>query len=208
MQPKKKVPNTIAVLKLARPAQAASAYAKTILAGLGGHPLIFVTPNPPLATFKADIDALDAAETLALGRTKGAVEDRNAKLAVVVSDIHVARTYVNQLAAVDSANAAAIITAAGFALRKPTVQHKQLLAAKQGPAPGVVVLSAKAVAPKASYDWQWSLDQKTWVDVPSTLVARTSVAGLSAAVIHYFRFRARTRAGQGDWSDVVTLIVH
>jgi hypothetical protein len=208
MQPKKKVPNTIAVLKLAKPAQAVSAYAKTILAGLGDHPSIFVTPNPSLATLKADIDALDAAETQALSRTKGAVEARNAKLSVVVNDIHVARTYVNQLAAADSTNAAAIISAAGFAIRKPSVQHKQLLAAKQGPVPGAVVLMAKAVAPKANYDWQWSLDQKTWTDVPSTLVARTSVASLSTAVIHYFRFRARTKAGQGDWSDVVTLIVH
>ena len=41
------------------------------------HPLIFVTPNPPLATLKADIDALDAAETLALrGREEGKRETR------------------------------------------------------------------------------------------------------------------------------------
>jgi hypothetical protein len=159
-------------------------------------------------TLKADIDALDAAETAALMRTKGAVEARNAKLAIVVGDLHEARAYVNKIAAADAANAAAIITAAGLFVLKPSVHAKQLLAAKQGPAPGIAILEAKAVARKASYDWQWSLDQKTWVDVPPTLVARMTVAGLSTAVIHYFRFRARTRLGQGDWSDVVTLIVH
>ena len=208
MQPVKKIPKTNAVLNLAKSPQAASAQAKTILAGLGDNPSIFATPSPPLATFKADIDALDAAETEALSRTKGAVETRNAKLAVVLDNVREARFYVNKTASADPPNAAAIITAGGFSTKKPSSRNKQLLAAKQGASTGIVVLRAKAVAKKAAYEWQWSLDRQTWTDVPLTVVAHTSIPSLTAAVIHYFRFRANTTNGKGDSSDPVTLIVH
>jgi hypothetical protein len=203
-----KVLKAIAVLKLPKPPQAVSAQAKAILAALGNNPSIFVTPVPPLATFKADIDALDSAETQALTKAKGAVEARNAKLAVVVEHVHDARAYVNKIANADPPNAAAIITAGGFSIKKSSTRSKQLLAAKQGASTGIVVLTAKAVATRAAYEWEWSLDQKSWTDVPLTTVAHTSISGLSPAVIHYFRFRASTSKGRGDWSEVVTLIVH
>jgi hypothetical protein len=47
----------------------------------------FPTPNPTLATFQADIEALNTAETAVLARTKGAADTRNAKLAVVKADL-------------------------------------------------------------------------------------------------------------------------
>jgi len=125
-----------------------------------------------------------------------------------MQDLHEARTYVNKIADADPSNAAAIITAGGFFVRKPSTHSKQLLAAKQGPVSGSVMLEAKAAARKAAYAWQWSLDQKVWTDLPQTLVARTRVDGLSTPVAHYFRVRAQIQTGQGDWSDAVTFIVH
>ena len=43
--------------------------------------------------------------------------------------------------------------------------------------------------------------------LPHTLVARTSAQGLAVAVLHYFRFRAVTKAGIADWSDPIAFLV-
>ncbi len=43
--------------------------------------------------------------------------------------------------------------------------------------PGSVKLIAKAVATRASYEWQYSIDQKTWTNAPSTLQAKTVISG-------------------------------
>jgi hypothetical protein len=43
--------------------------------------------------------------------------------------------------------------------------------------PGSVKLLAKAVAQRASYEWQYSIDQKTWTNMPAPLQAKTAIAG-------------------------------
>jgi hypothetical protein len=70
-----------------------------------------------------------------------------------------------------------------------------------------VALAAKTVAPVATYYWEHSPDQETWISVPETIKASTTVDGLSWAKVSYFRFRALTRAGKGDYSQVVSLLV-
>jgi hypothetical protein len=70
------------------------------------------------------------------------------------------------------------------------------------------MLAAKAVAPKAMYYWEHSLDQETWTSLPQTMLTRTEVSGLKAAQFYSFRFRTFTRAGWQDYSQVVSLLVH
>ncbi|HZF56206.1 MAG TPA: fibronectin type III domain-containing protein, partial [Polyangiaceae bacterium] len=70
------------------------------------------------------------------------------------------------------------------------------------------MLAAKSVAPRAIYYWEHSLDQETWTSLPQTMLTRTEVSGLQAACIYSFRFRAFTRAGWQDYSQVVSLLVH
>jgi len=72
---------------------------------------------------------------------------------------------------------------------------------------GSVKLVAKAVAPRACYDWQYSTDQKAWTEVPPTLQSKTEIDGLLTATAYFFRFRGITKAGTGDWSQVVALLV-
>ena len=69
---------------------------KGILTAVTSNKTLFPTPNPPLATFSTDIDAFDKAETAVKSRTKGAAQDRDAKLTVVVTDLNVLRAYVQQ----------------------------------------------------------------------------------------------------------------
>jgi hypothetical protein len=70
-----------------------------------------------------------------------------------------------------------------------------------------VKLAAKAVAARACYEWQYSTDQKTWTEVPPTLQAKVEIDGLTPATAYFFRFRGVTKAGTGDWSQVVSIMV-
>ena len=63
------------------------------------------------------------------------------------------------------------------------------------------------MAPKAVYHWEHSMDQETWTHLPETMLTRTEVSGLESAKTYSFRFRAFTRAGWQDYSQVVSLLV-
>jgi hypothetical protein len=72
----------------------------------------------------------------------------------------------------------------------------------------VVRLVAKAAAVRAPYEWEWSADgEKTWTQLPSTLQAKTTVTGLTPATTYQFRYRATTKVGEGDWTQVTSLLV-
>jgi hypothetical protein len=169
----------------------------------------FPSPNPTLATFLTDFAALVTAETAVLARTKGAADTRNAKLAVVKADLESLKNYVqNVVDASNPANAESIIGSAGMAIRKVTLHDKAELAVKQGSVSGTVTLSAKAAAKKAAYNWQYSIDQKTWTSLPQTLKAKTGVSGLTSGTTYYFRSQALTpKGGVGDWGQMISLLV-
>jgi len=184
------------------------AQAKTIVSEIAANPSLFKTPNPPLAVFNAHISDAEAAQAAMATRAPGTLEIRDAKLRTLVDDFHTAKTYVEGIANLDAATASATIRASGLEVRKATSRTKQDLVVKQGAVSGSVIIVAKAAATKASYDWQWSLDQKVWTDLPQTLKSRTSADSLGVGVVYYFRFRSLTsKAGKSDWSQVVSLHV-
>jgi len=198
---------SVAVLKLSPRVKNIASFAQNVATSLTNNPH-FPTPNPPLATLQADIAALNTAETAVLSRTKGAVEARDAKLAIVRADLENIKTYVQSVAGLATpADADAIIESSGLTIRKVTLHDKPALAAKQGSVTGTVNLAAKAAAKRASYNWQYSTDQKTWTTVPQTLQAKTGISGLTAGTQYYFRVQPVTSAGVQDWSQLVSLIV-
>ena len=82
------------------------------------------------------------------------------------------------------------------------------LTTKPGKASGQVTLEAKAAKGKASYDWEYSTDGKTWTPLPTTLVAKTTVSGLTPLTTYSFRHRVLTQKdGQSDWHQIATLVV-
>ena len=196
-----------AVLKLPRRINEISPYAKAIETAMTGNPS-FPSPMPPLATLSADIAAFDAAEAAVLTRTKGAVEDRNMKLATLKSDLGHLVAYVQLVADGSPAAAETIIQSAGLGVQKIAARNKTDLSAVQGAVPGTIKLSAKAVSKRASYEWQYSADQKSWTNAPVTLQAKTVIVGLSSAATYFFRCRPVTKAGEGAYSQVVTIITH
>ena len=67
---------------------------------------------------------------------------------------------------------------------------------------------APAAARRASYDWEYSVDGgKTWVAVPHTLQARTTVTGLPTLTTVQFRYFATVKEGEGTWSQPISILV-
>ena len=198
---------SIAVLKLSPKIKEVITFGQNVLTAMTNNPS-FPNPNPPLAKFQADLSALSAAEGAAVNRAKGAVETRNAKFAVVRTDLENLKTYVQSVAdTVSPSSAEALIETAGMTVRKVALHDKPVLAAKQGSFSGSVNLAAKAVAKSATYFWQYSADDKTWTSLPMTTKAKTGLSGLTSGTTYYFRFQTFSRAGLSDWSQVVSFLV-
>ena len=121
----------IVALKLPTKVKSVITYAQSIATSFTNNPS-FTTPNPPIATLLADIQALSTAEAAVLSRTKGAVETRNAKLAVVRADLDNLKSYVQSVAGLASPESApAVIASAGMTARKVTLHDKAALEAKE-----------------------------------------------------------------------------
>jgi hypothetical protein len=197
----------IAVLKLSPRVKNVITFAQSVATAMTNNPN-FPSPTLPIATFSAHITDLNTAETAVLSRVKGAVETRDAKLAIVHADLEVQKTYVQGVAdAANPSNAASIIESAGMTLRKVTLHNKAALAVKQLSVSGSVQLLAKAAAHRAAYDWQYSTDQKTWTPTPPTLQAKTIVSGLTAGTVYYFRVQPLIATGEENWSQVISMLV-
>jgi hypothetical protein len=198
----------LAVLILPKTTKELLTYGKAVHDAMEGN-ANFPSPNPPLHVFKANLNALDDAETKAAGRGVGAVMSRDAAKKYVVNDLFHLCDYVQGVAETIPLPeaAAAVITSAFMKVRKVPQRVTPEFSAKNTGVPGQVALAARPVAPVASYYWEHSLDQEVWTPVPETLQASTTVDGLPWAKVSYFRFRALTRTGKGDYSQVVSLLV-
>src|SRR6185312_13741039 len=96
----------------------------------------------------------------------------------------------------------------GMDVRKKSTWSKPPVEAKQGVAPGSVMLDAKALPRPVQYRWQMSTDQATWTDLPESFKAKITAFGLTPATVYYFRLRTITNNGPSDWSMVASIIAH
>ena len=198
----------IAVLKL--PKNRASllvAFAKGILDAMQENPS-FPAPDPPLATVQAAVDALEAATVAVHSRAVGTVAERNASRQKLVGLLQHLLSHVQKVADQSPEEAAAIIQSAGLHVKRRRVLPRRVFAAKDGPVSGTVKLVAPQAGNRVGYEWAYSVDgKKTWITEPITVKAATLVRGLAVGVTTYFRYRATTKDGKGDWSDPVALTV-
>lgn len=207
MQPSKSVHRSVAVLKLPTVVAALIAYAQSIVTAMTNNSRL-PSPTPALTLIAAAIAALQSAQSAALARTIGAVTARNDKKAALVALLQQLRMYVQNVADSDPENSAAIIQSAGIAVKKTAVRKPRVFDAVQGAVSGTVKLVVPAASNRSAYDWQYSTDGgKTWLLLPSTMQAKTSVTGLAAGSTVQFRYRALTKTGEGDWSQPLSFLV-
>jgi hypothetical protein len=187
-------------------AGATAVFARSVLVAMTGNAW-FPSPFVPLSTFEDHISALDAAEAAVLLRTKGNADERNARLRVVCADLEYLRVYVQHVADAHLADGPAIIVGAGMRVKRVTHHDKPVLEARQRRVSGTVRLYAKGMRNRCFYDWEYSLDGVHWLSVPSTTKASVDLTGLTPAATYLFRVRRSTKAGPGDWSNPVRLLV-
>ncbi|HEY3819959.1 MAG TPA: hypothetical protein VGL81_22495 [Polyangiaceae bacterium] len=182
-------------------------YATRVVTQMTGN-VSFPTPTPPLATISAAIAELQTAETAALARTKGATTTRNEKRAALAMLLKQLAGYVQSIANATPENGPSLIQSAGIAVRKTPTHAARAFLAKPGPVSGSAKITAVVAARRSSYEWQSSVDGgKTWVAAPTTLKASTTITGLPVGTAVQFRYRAITKAGEGDWSQAIVLVV-
>jgi hypothetical protein len=196
------------VLKVPKQKKALCPYGRHVVTCMTGNAKV-PNPSPPLSALSDACTALDKSQA-AMPGNKAATAQRDADYLALLLLLHHELDYVNGAAEQQTtpADAEALITGAGFSVREGFTRHKDPLAATYGLASGDVELDARAVGQDASYYWQWSTDNRTWVSVPETKKASTTITGLTPALTYYFRFRALTRKGMSDWSQIVFLLVH
>lgn len=196
-----------AVLKMPKSAKKVTSFAQSVVTALSDN-ASFPSPTPALATVNADITALEAAESAVLSRTKGAVQTRNLKLAAVHTDLQHLLSYVQQIADANLTTAESVIQSAGMSVRKVTLHDKAPVAVRQGTPSGTAHLVAKSAGRRASYEWQYSTDQKTWTNAPSTLQAKTDITGLTVGTTYSFRVRPVLASGEQNWTSVVSIVMN
>jgi hypothetical protein len=197
----------LVVLHLPGPIGLLVSVVQAILQAMTGNAR-FPTPTPTLATVAAALADLVKADAVAQTRAKGTAAARTAKRAILVQLVDALAGYVQGIADADAENAAVIIQSAGMAVRKTPVRVKRTFDVIQGAVTGSVRVTAPVVAHRASYDWQWSTDGgKTWQSAPSTMTSKTTLSGFAAGSTVSFRFRANTKAGEGDWSQTIAFLV-
>ncbi len=207
MPPTKTDHRSLVSLKLPTPIADLITFGEGIVRSMTGNPT-FPTPTPTLAALSAAIAELQSAQAAALTRAKGTSVVRNEKKTALVKLLQQMKGYVQTVADGNVENGASIITSAGLAVRKATTHTPRVFAAKPGMVSGSVKLVAASAGHRSGYEWSYSTDGgHTWVNAPFTLQARTVIPGLTPATTVQFRYRAVTKGGEGDWSQVITFIV-
>jgi hypothetical protein len=207
MKPTPIAHRSIAVFHLPKQVPVLITFAQAIVTAMTGNKF-FPTPVPSLAQITQAIADLVTAQTAAQSRTHGAVVVRNEKRLALVTELEQLKSYVQNIADADREQASGIIQSASLSVRKVPVRARATFTAKPGPASGSVLLRTPSAGSRATYAWEVSADGGvTWQAVASTVQTKTTVIGLKAGASYSFRFRAVTKAGLGDWSQPVSLIV-
>ncbi len=197
---------SLAVLDLPKRINVLITFADGVVKAMTGN-AYFPSPSPALAIVAAAIIDLQNAETAALARAKGAAATRNAKRAVLVSLLQQLRMYVQSIVDPNAENGPAIIQSAGMAVKKTATRPPRVFAALAGAVSGTVKIVAPSAGARSSYDWQYSTDGKTWIDLTSTIQAKTHLTGQTPGTVLEFRYRPVTKTGAADWSAPVSYTV-
>jgi hypothetical protein len=198
----------LAVLKLPRnnvPPQIT--YASRIVTSMTDNAW-FPSPVPPLATVSAAIDALAEAQTATLSKTVGTADTRDDRRRDMIQRLELLKAYVQGIADANPDSAVSIIESAGMAVKGRRGPGGRVFGAKRGLVSGSMSLTASKAGERASYEWAYSLDGAvTWILLPGTNSASTTVTGLKPGAKLLFRYRVCVKDVWSDWSDPIAVIV-
>ncbi len=195
----------IVVLHVPRTAAGLIAFAQLVVQKMTGN-AYFPAPTPALSAVTSAIEAYASAVS-ASQTTKGLKGLRASTKRTLIGLLNQLCDYVGVIASANPELALQIAESAGMTLKAPTWHYKGLISVVQGALSGTVVCRAKAPGIPTNYFWSYSLDQKTWTDVPLALTATITLTGLTPGQTYYFRYHTMNRKGTSDPSQVVSLMV-
>jgi hypothetical protein len=188
------------------------AVCKAIYTGLLNHPALFPALPVALPLLLSQIQAVESGQEAVRTRVLGAAATRNDLVNALASSLETLRSYVESLCAASPEQAGTLAAAAAMHLRAAGTRSKPILAAKLGAVSGLVILAAnRGLLTKSKkarfYEWQYTLDGKTFLAAPTTAKARTSIAGLPPLTTVGFRVRVTDTVTVGEWTQVVSIVV-
>ena len=181
-----------------------------VSADIAANPTLFATPLPTVATVDTNIGLMDDGQALVEQRKPGGVDARDAAYNVVVDNVRTWLRYVQNLidAEPDPIQQMLIANSSGFDIRVNGVYIKPPLRIIPLETPGQLKLLAVAAGQRAAYSWQMSSNNgASWVDLPVTNSASTTVTGLATGARLLFRYHYTVKNIAGPWSFNVSVIV-
>jgi hypothetical protein len=208
-----------AILKIKRKnTNSVETRAKALVAGAGGNPTVYASVTATITAIENQLPLLDKAEVQARAKAPGAAAARNVQrnllIGLMETAVGLVQTIADACSTVDQA--VSTIQEAGLLVALVPQRTKAILAAKQATPGSNVTLEANATVlggssrKKSCFNWQITSDGgKTYVTLPSTPTAKTSVAGLTPLLTYGFRVSVTSSSGAaGAWSQTVAFLVH
>lgn len=167
----------------------------------------FANCIPALADVTIALDELEDAALAAQGAGPAQTSIMYDKEKVVDSMLTKLLNYVEIIADGDES----IILAAGMEVRGKGSRQPFQFTVVNGNREGEAVLQSP-VTPRASYIWQRCKDplsidgENKWEQIAVTTLATLVTIGLVSGVKYWFRVATVTAAGQGLWSDPISLV--
>jgi len=169
----------------------------------------FPSPSPDLASVTTQIDALENAYGVSLTRVMGSVSTMHTEARQLRFMLHALGAYVQNIANVNTAFAQEIIASAGMNEKKPIQRKPKEFNVKNGRIKGSVELNMKAVV-HGAYIYQMSVDPANdsgWNTICISTRVKFIQAGLKSGGIYYFRSSVVSKGVQGNWSNVLEVMV-
>lgn len=191
--------------------------AKTMKKGLEDHSGLLSSPNPTLPVFGKQIDDTDSAQVAARNGGKGMAAVRDVQLGLLFGMMESELHYIQSVADTGTPDeAVATLHAGGVEVAGFPAHDKAILTVGQGPTQGSVMLDANAAALLGSditrkhfFNWEYTVDGKNFIAMPSTPESKTALSGLTPLTTVGFRVSVtRAKGIMGPWSQVVEFLIH
>jgi hypothetical protein len=191
--------------------------ANAMCVGMDNNPALFTSPPVTTSAMQAQVVIVNKCETVAATHVKGSASARDVQRNLLVGMMESDLLYIQGVADKSPTwdQAFATLEAGGVEVAIVPNRTKGILEIKQGPTPGSVTLDANVALLTAGlkgkffFNWQSTIDGKTFVTLPSTPNHTTSVANLTPLTSYGFRVSVTAANGvQGAWSQIIDFLVH
>jgi hypothetical protein len=184
--------------------------------GIDESSAIFTSPNPPTATMRNQVTVVNKCEGLTKTRTIGAAAARTVQLNVLLGMMETQLVYIQGCA--DKAQtydqAVSVLQAGGVVVAGVGAHAKEVITIRQGVKQGSVALDANVgmltagLKGKFSFNWQSTLDGKSFTTLPSTPNHLTTVESFTPQTNVGFRVSVTdAKGGVHEWSQTVYFLV-